>query len=87
MVVNFAKLPEVMNYVERLNVVVRVRKEFDADHGADHRVAVAVVELPMQRPARCPARRRCLPLRDTPTPPLSADADFLSAFLESIGAS
>jgi hypothetical protein len=33
-----------MNHVERLNVVVRVRKKRDADHGADDRVAVAAVE-------------------------------------------
>jgi hypothetical protein len=39
-----AAAEEVMNHVERLKVVVHVQNEFDADRGADDRVAVAAVE-------------------------------------------
>lgn len=51
---------EVINHVKRLNVVVRVRKEFDADHGADDRVAVAAVERRFAREIHSGAKRRVL---------------------------
>ena len=55
-----AAAEEVMNHVERLDVVVRVRKEFDADHGADDRVAVAAVERRFAREIYSGAKGRVL---------------------------